>query len=247
MRTTIKAKVHLLATDNDNPTQVSIMRLPQKNKLYSHVAGGEFRRGLQMGHQPQHLYFTTDEEIKEGDFFISTNKNTESQGVIMKCAGVNAHNEVFTKKGQAGERGWHRSNVRKIVATTNPDLWIKKEKGKIQGSVHDFNFIDLSIPKIDIPFIEAYIKAYNECNPITKVLLEVGSITNTRNHTEKYQVEFLKIKPNGSVVVHPVKERMYTRAELKAALAKSYNDRTLAIAEEREFNLKEWFEENYPE
>ena len=66
--TTIKAKVHLLATDNDNPTQVSIMKLPQKNKLYSHAAGGEFRRGLQMGHHPQHLYFTTDEEIKEGDW-----------------------------------------------------------------------------------------------------------------------------------------------------------------------------------
>jgi len=78
MRTTIKANVHLLATDNDNPTQVSIMRLPQKNKLYSHVAGGEFRKGLQMGHQPQHLYFTTDEEIKEGDFAFR-----EERGEIM--------------------------------------------------------------------------------------------------------------------------------------------------------------------
>lgn len=64
---------------------------------------------------------------------------------------------------------------------------------------------------------------------------------------EKPKTYKLKLKLNGSVIVHPVKERMYTTAELKAAIAKSYNDRTLAMAEEREFNLKKWFEKNYPE
>lgn len=162
MKTEIKAKVHLLATDNDNPTQVSIMRLPQKNKLYSHVAGGEFRKGLQMGHQPQHLYFTTDEEIKEGDWFICT-PTTKAAPSLHKCG--NPTGSVKYVDTTAGF-GLFKNLCRKIVATTNPELWT--EHTVRLGAI---NY--KQIPKIDIPFIEAYIKAYNEGNQITQVFLEI--------------------------------------------------------------------------
>lgn len=62
------------------------------------------------------------------------------------------------------------------------------------------------IPKIDSTFIEDYVKAYNEGTPIKEVMIEYGSITNTRNHTEKYQIDFPKLTPDGSVIIHPVEE-----------------------------------------
>ena len=34
-------------------------------KLVKHLAGGQFRTYLQLGFKPQHLYFLSDEEIKE--------------------------------------------------------------------------------------------------------------------------------------------------------------------------------------
>ena len=167
----------------------------------------------------------------------------------MKCAGVNAHNEILTKKGQAGERGWHRSNVRKIVATTNPELWVNKQcetykKEHCGGHC-------CSVPKIDIPFIEFYIKAYNKGNPITEVLLE-QSVSYMENDFHKVEVQYkqqLTRRANGSVVIYLEEEKKYTREELKIAVrdtlwgAKGFSP----MGQDDYDDFDKYFNERFPE
>lgn len=159
-------KVHLLPTDSENPTDVACLLLPQKGKLYRHVAGGEFRKGLQMGHKPQHLYFTSNEEIKKGDKFISVNPNTAMQGVVMTCTGINHLDELICKEDLHTVRGWHRSNVGKIVATTNKNLWcsgLKRDGASCsKNNLCTFPTCNGAIAKINTQYIEEYIKLFNE-------------------------------------------------------------------------------------
>ena len=248
MRTTIKAKVHLLATDNDNPTQVSIMRLPQKNKLYSHVAGGEFRKGLQMGHQPQHLYFTTDEEIKEGDWFICT-PTTKAAPSLHKCG--NPTGSVKYVDTTAGF-GLFKNLCRKIVATTNPELCLKLKDSFPNKEAAVIYWNIPPIPKIDIPFVEAYIKVYNEGSPITEVLIEQEKVYQQYEEpkgvfNKNPDKLVLKLKSNGSVIVHPVTKKTYTRQEVIQILCtlKSYlvPPETIVFRDD----LRKWLDNNYPE
>lgn len=62
--------------------------------------------------------------------------------------------------------------------------------------------------------------------------------------------QFLKLKANGSVTIHPVKERMYTLEEIKNTIACS------AFIEGRKSNIpnievaayfEKWFNKNYSE
>jgi len=155
--TTIKAKVHLLDADKILITtparceerEVTIAKADKTGILYLFKKRLDWFYGIENMYTPQHLYFTTDEEIKEGDWCVWDN-------VLYKQHGLNTNNDY-----------------KKIVATTNPELWKNKwTSGEYEPST-PFQSITQGIPKIDIPFIEAYIKAYNEGNMITSVFLEI--------------------------------------------------------------------------
>lgn len=239
----IKVQVHLVETDEDNPTRVSMTRMPQKGKLVAHIAGGEFRRYLQMGYKPQHLYFTTDEEIKEGDWYLS---NQAPRFCVEVRKG---HKYPYGHRNKKGEMiyDFHTWKT-KIVATTNPELWLADRV--VNGrAISEY----LHTPKIDTPFIEAYIKAYNEGNPIKEVLLEIAT-SYTENELHKVEVHYkhqLKLKPNGSVIIHPVKKRMFTEEEMFRAysegcrVASPFGNQGLSRSEER--NWQEWFSKSFPE
>ena len=231
MRTTIKAKVHLLATDKPNPNLFIHRGLGSDLQVLSTGQGiVHHKEMMECGvSKPQHLYFTTDEEIKEGDWRLYYNtgkicKTTKEDLLLIK---------------------YYEEECKKIIATTNPELWdtykeaLFKQIGNKTG-----------VFKIDIPFIEAYIKAYNEGKPITEVLLE-------QERTAPDGMEFaappsmwgdfydLKLKSNGSVIVHPVKERMYTREEFKKAMKYTWIFCNGPVADI--INFEAWFNQNYPE
>lgn len=246
----IKAQVHLVETDEDNPTRVSMTRMPQKGKLVAHIAGGEFRRYLQMGYKPQHLYFTTDEEIKEPCWVIAT-REKDGKEMLLYIENIPNNPKYFDMRGGYA---LFRNLCRKIVATTNPELWDIRYKFQSEGA-NSFSHLlpDNGIPKIDTPFIEAYIKAYNEDNPIKEVLLELA-ISYTENELHKVEVHYkhqLKLKPNGSVIIHPVKKRMFTEEDMFKAyseecrVASPFGNQGLSRSEER--NWQEWFSKSFPE
>lgn len=232
MRTTIKAKVHLLQSEKGS----KIFLCNNDYLQFDEQSGTNYVRSCI---DFKHLYFTTDEEIKEGDWFIF--------GDILRQAKT-IDSVLFDTKGYE----YKPTSCKKIAATTNPELWVMG-RGMFGGPQDTRK----DTPKIDIPFIEAYIKAYNEGKPITEVLLE-KAVSYTENEFHKIEVEYkhqLKLKPNGSVIVHPVKEKMYTREEFKKAIwnfgCELWIEEYGENPNEEKTNMTEifnnWFNKNYPE
>lgn len=218
---TIKAQVHLVATKGKSNIGLNINRL----YYYNPVVWGE----------AQHLYFTTDEEIKEGDWVLI---GWENGDIEVKKALTNSYGDSSVNIINL-DNGWcYEKLARKIVATTNPELW--EEEVMHWGPITKCH-------KIDTPFIEAYIKAYNEGNPIKEVNLGI--------YWEPFSgiamlPPKLKLKSNGSVIIHPVKEEMYNYQEVK----KMFEHLSYELAQQIIGNRPkdpivphEWFEKNYPQ
>ena len=100
------------------------------------------------GYVSQHLYFTSDDEIKEGDWLYDTALKHILQLPL-----------VHVKCGCDGQ-------FKKIIATTDPKLRVGGGTGLRQDS------ISVSIPQIPQSFIESYVK-----NPVDEVLLEYERAT----------------------------------------------------------------------
>ena len=100
-----RAKVHMLPTED-------IENYP----LYIHDKGylieGKYRVGEPSGTQ-KHLYFTTDEEIKEGDYVVQTNFEKSHSSIIK------IENEIQKKFANYKNGSFIK---RKIVATTDKSL-----------------------------------------------------------------------------------------------------------------------------
>jgi hypothetical protein len=196
-----KPQVHLVPTDKP-----SILRLDGPDKVLQLLA---HPIGVEEFGKPQHLYITSDEEIKEGDWFYD---------FLYK---VRQHTKEFKPA----------SYSRKIVATTNKDLW----KWGLNMMVEKEPY---PIPE---PFIKLYVERYNAGNPITEVELETEDIKASDVYTHSPEQSWLEITPDkdsvlssqlkldsqGAVIVHEVKPVTYTREQMDEyyiAIAKLFPD-----------------------
>lgn len=71
----------------------------------------------------QNIYITSDEEIKEGDFFYVKTPNIHGGNIVTKCLnhGKGCWSEhILTDK--IDEKGYHPSHCKKIILTTDQDL-----------------------------------------------------------------------------------------------------------------------------
>ena len=71
----------------------------------------------------QHIYITSDEEIKEGDFFYVKTSNIHGGNIVTKCLNLGKgcwSEHILTDK--IDEKGYHPSHCKKIILTTDPDL-----------------------------------------------------------------------------------------------------------------------------
>lgn len=185
----------------------------------------------------QQLYLTTDDEIKEGDWVITQAghlrqcTHTRPQGDKYIC--LYSDNLVLT------------THCRKIVATNNPDLLYNKHIDCNGQGCDECN--KLVVAKIPIYFIEAYVR---EQGKIKEMMLEYehqyqfdlgnGIMQNTDN-VSGYGYDRLKLRSNGTVIIHPVKERKYTREEFRHAVRQAW------IMSNGIVKFEEWFDQNYPE
>jgi len=178
----------------------------------------------------QHLYLTSDEEIKEGDWVI------ENSNIIVKVVSLFEDN-CLVKNNTA-----YNTNLKlckKIVATTD-------------------NSINVNYPIAEIPesFIQAYIKAYNEGNTITEVTVEYEQIKKreiTSIGTMSISNTFItKTRSDNTVIVHQAK--MYTRDEVEKLLGKiladsnnpkyTVQDRGDRFTMDQIFPLNKWIQDN---
>lgn len=147
----------------------------------------------------QHLYLITDEEIKEGNWFLSDERNNihENNGtpiwVLLQCTSVE-NGWINTKtKGI----GYNPSWTRKIVASTDPRLW---EYEGHKGAIYT-----LKIAKIPQSFIEQYIDSQGT---IKKVMLEEEyDNDNCTSVSKDYnKIKKLKLNSSGEVIIHLINQ-----------------------------------------
>ena len=185
---TIKAKVHMLPTEDTTDiiirTKGNMQNQPFLKRYYGHAM-------KDMGDYYTHLYFTTDEEIKEGDWIFEMDLNTINQA------------------GKDYNFGFGIKHDRKIIATTDPKL--KVITGMAGSGTGE------PLPQIPQSFIEEYCKA----GGIDEVLVEYEVTSKTRPHPfqEGSAIidEFLNLKlnPDSTIIIHPVEEKMYTLKQIK--------------------------------
>jgi hypothetical protein len=191
-----KAKVHALPTE-----KAKLVRFKSGNWFYSKdflEANSEL--------QPHHLYFTSDEEIKEGDWVISPDEL------------------IYQAKGQSSNDGYFR----KIVATTNPGLRYDANR--------EFH---INIYPISPDFIEAFVREQG----IWEVMLEKEEVYNYSSYGIRHRINpthQYKLNSQGAVVVHKVKEKVYTREEFRNACRQAW------IWSNSIVTFDSWFDKKYP-
>lgn len=174
-----------------------------------------------------HLYLITDDEIKEGDWCIGKHLTTHYQ--------ING----ITEETKGLEEWWS-----KIVATTNPDLYT----GGIVRLTRTGDIASVKMARIPNDFIEAYVR---EQGKIKEVMLEYEEYTPYVSHetsldeTEQHR---LKLRSNGTVIIHPVKKKAYFREDLLQAI-KTFCERHplqrgIQIAH---YQIEEFLNQHYPE
>ena len=126
-----ECEVAMLATDKATwPNCIWLGRISNQLRLDTSYNNSKSILPIDNSMLPQHLYFLSNEEIKEGNYVIDS---------IGELFGPYEKGDIIGKE------------AKKIIATTDSSL---------------------QLPKSSKEFIQAYIKAYNEGKPITKVLVE---------------------------------------------------------------------------
>lgn len=200
-----------------------------KNKLY-YKTDSEYPL---LQSKSYHLYILSDEEIKEGDWFIQNNKELlqyKRKSNTIGCFFDN-NNELQT---------FHSNKRLKIIASTDKSL---------------------NLPELSDTFTKEYIKEYNKGNKIEEVLVEYDSELITKNEEDadyfnyddgtKLNKNFNKIKvsKDNTIIIKPIKNN-YTKEEVKelckSAWAAGYDNgySSHILTSEKLIPFKTWKKEN---
>lgn len=190
-----EARVHML------PTEKGAIATYKKtgNLAKPNLRIGIFESDI---YQPQHLYVTTDEVAKKGDYYIHKELDSKLDSVKQLLE----DGEFLAKK---------------IIATTDSKL---RERSIITET--DKSIIHSVMPRIPQSFIEEYCKV----GGIDKILVEYEVITNTYDNMvdlmcphsvaeyEQTTSSTLKLKTdtNNCIIIHPVEEKMYSEDTFEA-------------------------------
>lgn len=181
-----------------------------------------------------HLYITTDDEIKEGDWCIDLNDNNYLFQVTSEFLVDNKNNLKFIKK---------------IIATTDSSLMYLSNNGRI----------GYNLPQPSQGFIEKYIKEYNKGNIITDIIVEYEEILkcyrcgktepNCVNTSKNCIGSFggfkqLKISKDNTITIHSIKDS-WSREEVESLLFNCLNDQFAIEGNKSDIdNFNQWIEEN---
>jgi len=144
---TMKKKCNVVMLSTNKKTKL-FLRVDKPSLLLYNVSVGQSKTS--MTHQGYYLYITSDDEIKEGDWFI------------------NHYNDVvFATKEIVNDL---TINHKKIIASTDPELILCsgcRRSKHIEGAIYTCSCKALCIPQIPLSFIKEYVKT-----PVDKVMVE---------------------------------------------------------------------------
>ena len=200
-----------------------------------------------------HLYIISDDEIKEGDWFLSDSRGTKQEPPkyrVEQC--IKFENGWIFGHIEGMEVGHNPDWSKQIIATTDSSLW--RPSHKYASDV-------ILLPQPSQQFIEKYVEEYNKGNVITDVLVECELISNeeyflnTINPDDDvpYFDENLKINPKDNTITIKIVKDSYTREEHISNIKKFSlelgskihcflkEDGTLSISIQ---DVNKWIEEN---
>lgn len=165
-------------------------------------------------YKPKHLYFVSDEKVKEGDWFIYRNKlyNEFKESVtpsVTTYIRKYPNNEVHEQFSEV-----YLSYCKKIVATTD---------------------ISLGLPLIGNAFIAKYIKFKGD---IDEVMLNVESYTETTYDGGidiSYPVKKVSVRDDNTVIISPVKSS-WNRNEVLYLIEQAMKEGVNLTLRKEEFN-----------
>ncbi len=194
----------------------------------------------------QHVYIVSDEEIKEGNWYLWLNNKQISE----------ASKNIVDTDLQILNRHLKSSHIAKIIATTDKSLKYSVEQF---DGVHSWN-----LPAPSQLFIEKYIQKYNQGNPITDIMVEYEpkrwiknpniskeqDILDTDNiktleDYDKYLDYNIKINPkDNTIIIKPIKDS-WNREEVIKLLSNLQDN----LSDNQYFHnkyrsLDKWIEEN---
>jgi hypothetical protein len=184
----------------------------------------------------QHLYITSDDEIKKNDWAYDIDLKRIFQA--HKNLNLSHYKHVF----------------KKVIATTDSSIGIKKvwkqtnKKTKpynIQANIETTKLIDIFLPQLSQSFITKYIEEYNKGNIITEVMVEYETITKRYGSCSKGEgvtmnIEQLKINPKDNTITIRKVEDSWSREEVIDLLYKH----TEFMLSGNKITLDKWIEEN---
>ena len=202
------------------------------------------------------LYVTSDETIKEGDWYIvELFKITgENDGLhLEQCLSID---DVWVNNTSV-DKTRHINNCRKVVATDNNDLYIKPEKPNL-SSYMSFS-LGIKVPQLSPEFKQAWVREANKGTPILEALMEFTDLGKDAckfddNHLDS-KIENLehnclifggkcsclkkipKLNPQGYVTILPVKEKMYPIDALRESFKGA---RRLLPSNDEESDFNKW-------
>lgn len=204
------------------------------SKLYNHIGRYNENLGKDGSVIAQHLYITSDEEIKVGDWIFDNYAKIDLIQQVRVCDLESSHNR---------NGNWH-----KIIATTDEQLRIDSTIRSTKDD--DYGKVKFIIPLIYKQFIEKYIEEYNKCNIITEVFVEYDVLVRTdapfnrqRSLNENTKVE-LKINPDNTINIKLIKDS-WTREEVIRLCTKALQDGNMIHEDMIDNNdINKWLKEN---
>ena len=239
-----KCKVVMLLTNEKAAAPIF------KSNNYLYIGYGEKLEYKNKDNSYQHLYITSDEDIKEDDWYIDD------------C------NQIRRSVTSDKEYWSVREDYKKIIATTDTLLIsINEHYFDVNKSRKSAVLEQKTLPQIPQQFIELYCQKYNEGNYITEVIVEYEIIcgrcySNTdecwsakecSRNTDFPDIVKLKVNSDNTINIKPIKDSR-SREEVKQLIEKAFtgigtkNNCIEAVVQSNGlltiYKLDKWIEEN---
>jgi hypothetical protein len=219
-----RAKVIMLPTKNVSPINLCTLHLHNSN-IFNHPTNSK----------SQHLYIISDDEIKEGDWFIH-----HSHEITTLLKAIEINNRIIDNQGTSCSKDY----CKKIIATTDTSLKIFAGKGDICDLYYN-------IPQPSQQFIEKYIESYNKGEVITDVLVEYEPIKKETGlrHTSSglansiYYEDEVKVNPKDNTITIKKLKDSWNREEV-IELLKTYRNSIIEVNKIDMLYFNKWIEEN---
>jgi hypothetical protein len=221
-----RSKVIMLPTESRTQILMNKHKFTPKHGNPLVLDDGTIDKIEERGYIPQHLYFTIDEDIKEGDYIITS--HTEDKDKKPRLCKVNSLKLAKTKttlnvKGLAYEDTVFLKDSRKIVVTTDK-LIIGTSK-----DIHPTqdNSSNIYLPQPSQAFIEKYCKE----GGIDEVLIEYvySKCINNCNGDNCENLDCIclqvpKVDSHNTVTIHSIKNN-YSREEVIKLCKSMFNEK----------------------